>query len=202
MSAAPPMRSQVNWAVLGMLIERPSYGYELHQRIARRFPADVLDPLPSHVYAALNVMERAGFIEPLPEDLDDAPEAARGRRRQPKVHYRVTPEGARAFREWMAAELRSDPGQVEFFRRLALASGMGRNGLLDELVDTYEDACAREAQALPILGADGLPARSPDALVNRLTVAARRAALEGQMSWLRYARKEIEAFEHGEESDA
>lgn len=199
MSASLPMRSQVNWAVLGMLVERPSYGYELHQRIARRFPANVLDPLPSHIYAALNVMERAGFIEPLPEDEHEAPEAARGRRRQPKVHYRATPTGARAFRGWMAAKLRADPGQIEFVQRMALASGMGRAGLMDELVDAYEDACAREAQSLPLPGADGLPARSPDVLVHRLTVAARRAMLEGQMAWLRYARKEIEAFERGEE---
>lgn len=195
------MRSPVNWAVLGLLLERPSYGYELHQRLARRFPADVLDPLLSHVYAALNVMERAGYIEPLPgADEDEWPGAAHERRRQPKVHYRVTPEGARAFRVWLAAELRSDPGQVEFVRRVALAAGMGRVGLMNELVDAYEDACVREAQTLPLPGADGLPATSPDVLVRRLTVAARRAALEGQMAWLRYARKEIEAFEHGEES--
>src|SRR5215207_3268286 len=192
MSAAPRMRSQVNWAVLGMLVERPSYGYELHQRIGRRFPVEVLDPLPSHVYAALDVMERSGFIEPLPDAEDEAPGVVRGRRRQPKIHYRATPDGARAFRGWMAAELRSDPGQIEFVRRVALASGMGRAGLMGELVDAYEDACAREAQALPLPGADGLAARSPDVLVQRLTVAARRTALEGQMAWLRYARKEIE----------
>jgi DNA-binding PadR family transcriptional regulator len=199
MSAAPRMRSQVNWAVLGMLVERPSYGYELHQRIARRFPAEVLDPQPSHVYAALDVMERSGFIEALPYADDETP--ARGRPRQPKIHYRVTPDGARALSGWMAEELRSDPGQIEFVRRVALASGMRRAGLMDELVDAYEDACAREAQALPLPGADGLAARSPDVLVQRLTVAARRTALEGQMAWLRYARKEIGAFERGEESD-
>lgn len=190
------MRSPVNWAVLGMLIERPSYGYELHQRIVRRFPSEVLAPLPSHVYAALNLLERADLIEELPDEDADTGR----RRRQPKVHYRVTPAGARAFRNWLATQLRADPGQLELVQRLALAAGMGRPGLLEELVDAYEHACTQAAQALPMPGGDGGRARSPEALVRRLTVAAQRTALEGQMEWLRYARKEIESYVRGEET--
>lgn len=203
MSAPLPMRSRVNWAVLGLLLERPSYGYELHQRMARRFPADVLDPTQSHVYAALDVLERTELIEVLPEsEVEEAADASRGgaRKRLPKVHYRATAAGGHAFRSWLAEQMRSDPAHGEFVRRLALAAGMHRIGLMHELVDAYEDGCVREAQALPLPGADGLPAKSPDVLVQRLAVAARRAVLEGQMTWLRYARKEIEAFERSEES--
>lgn len=191
------MRSPVNWVVLGMVIERPSHGYEVHQRIVRRFPPEVLRPLPSHVYAALHVLERGGLIEPLPAAAD---ESGAGARRQPKVRYRATPDGARAFRRWLGARL-PDPGQRELVQRLALAAGMGRPGLLEELVDAYEDACARTAQALPMPGADGAPARSVEALVRRLTVAAQRAALEAQMSWLRYARREAALFERRQEAD-
>lgn len=200
MSAAPQMRSQVNWAVLGLLLERPSYGYELHQRMARRFPAELLDPHRSHVYAALNVMLKAGFIEPIPPDevAETAEAASASERRQPKVHYRVTAEGGRAFRTWLAEQLRSDPAHDDLVRRIALAAGMRRVGLIHDLVSIYEDACAGEAQTLPMPGVDGLPARSPEVLVRRLTVAARRMALEGQMAWLRYARREIEAYERGQ----
>lgn len=193
------MRSRVNWAVLGLLLERPSYGYELHQRLARRLPAELLDPTPSHVYAALNVLERRGFIEPLlhAEDEETTRDA---RRRQPKVHYRATAAGASAFRRWLAEQMRSDPEHAEFVQRVALVAGM-RVGRMHELVDAYEAACAREAQALQLTGADGMPARSPDALMQRLMIAARRATLDAHMSWLRYARKEIEAYERGGEAD-
>lgn len=202
MSAPPRMRSHVNWAVLGMLLERPSYGYELHRRMTRRIPADVLDPSQSHVYAALDVLERTGLIEPLEADeVQEAVGASRGgaRRRQPKVHYRATAQGGAAFRSWLAEQMRSDPAHGELVRRLALAAGMRRVGLMHELVDAYEDACVREAHALPMASADGRPAQSADVLVERLTVNARRATLDAHMAWLTYARKEIEAFERGEE---
>lgn len=197
------MRSQVNWVVLGMLLERPSYGYEVHQRVARRFPPELLDPIVSHVYAALNALERKNLIEPVPNRQPDEVDArpARGgvRQRQPKIYYRATAEGDRAFGSWLAEQMRSDPGHGEFVRRLALAACTRRSGLMHELVDAYERECVREAQALPMAGADGLPARSPDVLVHRLTVAAHRAMLEAHMAWLQYARREIRAFECGEE---
>jgi DNA-binding PadR family transcriptional regulator len=205
MTAAKVIRSQVNWTVLGLLLERPSYGYELHQRMARRIPAELLDPVPSHVYAALNVLERAGLIEPLsdadPDGVVGAAASGGGRQRQPKVHYRATAEGGRAFRAWLAEQMRSDPAHGEFVRRLALAAGTRRVDLMHDLVDAYEAGCVREAQALPMAGADGLPARSPDALVDRLTVAARRTTLEAHHAWLQYARKEIDAFERGEKAE-
>ena len=34
---ATPMRSPVNWALLGLIIERPSYAYNLAQRFERRY---------------------------------------------------------------------------------------------------------------------------------------------------------------------
>lgn len=201
MSASPPMRSQVNWAVLGLLLERPSYGYELHQRMARRFPAELLDPHRSHVYAALNVMLKAGFIEPIPPDqiAETAEASSASERRQPKVHYRVTAEGGRAFRTWLAEQLRADPAHDELVHRIALAAGARRIGLMHDLLSAYEAMCADEAQMLPMPGVDGLPARSPEVLIRRLMVMARRIALEGQMAWLRYARREIEAYERGQE---
>ncbi len=191
MSAHRPMRSSVNWAVLGLLLERPSYGYELHQRLARRFPPEVLDPVPSHVYAALNMLERRGLIEPLLGWEDDDGTS----RRQPKVHYRVTALGGREFRGWLAEQMRTDPAHADFVQRLALAAGMRRAAVVHELVDAYEDGCMREAHALPMPSADGNPARSADALVRRLTVGARRATVDAHMAWAQYARKEIEAFE-------
>lgn len=37
------MRSPLNWALLGLVIQRPSYGYELVQRFERIYE-DALEP--------------------------------------------------------------------------------------------------------------------------------------------------------------
>lgn len=86
------MRSTVDVAVLGLVLERPSYGYELSKRFEQRFGA-LLSVSRSHIYSALNSLLRDRLIEPLPHD---------GSLRQPKVHYRATADGVAAFRTWLA----------------------------------------------------------------------------------------------------
>jgi DNA-binding PadR family transcriptional regulator len=201
------MRSAVNWAVLGLVIERPSYGYELFQRLERRY-GGVLEPPISQIYAALNALERAALIEPLTEEAlrlesDDGLRPAA--RRQPKVHYRATASGARAFREWVAEQMREDPRHVEMLRRIAgtAAAGIDRTGTMRELVDAYERACVEEASMLPLPPArdGGTPAAAAGELVERLVLAARRGLLDAHFAWIAYARKEIEAYERNAHRD-
>jgi DNA-binding PadR family transcriptional regulator len=204
------MRSAVNWAVLGLVIERPSYGYELFQRLGRRY-SGVLDPPISQIYAALNALERAALIEPLPASRATAAPSDGARplaKRQPKVHYRATASGARAFRSWVAGQMRDDPHHVELLRRIAgaAAAGYDRVTAMRELVDAYEHACVEEASRLPLPPArDGAtPAAAGGELVERLVLAARRGLLDAHFAWIEHARKEIEAYErtragHGDE---
>ncbi len=202
------MRSAVNWAVLGLVIERPSYGYELFQRLERRY-GGVLDPPISQIYAALNSLERAALIEPLPaEEAAAEPERVRpSAKRQPKVHYRATAGGARAFREWVAEQMRDDPRHVELLRRIAgtAAAGVDRVGTMRALVDAYESACVEEASLLPPppLRSGAAPAAAGE-LVERLVLAARRGLLDAHLAWIAYAREEIDAFEatHAAGADA
>jgi DNA-binding PadR family transcriptional regulator len=195
------MRSAVNWAVLGLVIERPSYGYELFQRLERRY-GGVLDPPISQIYAALNALERADLIEPLPrEEPEPAPEERLrpSAKRQPKVHYRATAGGARAFREWVAEQMRGDPKHVELLRRIAgaAAAGLDRAATMRDLVDAYERACVEEASMLPLPPARSAvsPAAAGGELVERLVLAARRGLLDAHFAWIAYARREIDAFE-------
>ncbi len=204
------MRSAVNWAVLGLVIERPSYGYELFQRLERRY-GGVLEPPISQIYAALNALERADLIEPRPAgeppvaaDGDGAAVAPRRQsvRRQPKVHYRATASGARAFRAWVAEGMREDPQHGELLRRLAgaaAAPGVDRVGAMRELVDTYERSCVEEASRLPLPPARSAatPAGAAGELVERLVLAARRGLLDAHFAWIDHARKEIDAYEQG-----
>ncbi len=201
MSASVKMKSTVNWAVLGLVIERPSYGYELFQRLGRRYDG-VLEPPISQIYAALDALERAAMIEPLPDapvELASAEPARPRARRQPKIHYRATASGARAFRAWVAERMRDDPQHVELLRRLAAAAGAGfdRVGVMRELIDDYERGCVEEASRMPLAPARSstTPAAAGGELLERLMIAARRGLLDAQFVWIDYARKEIDAYE-------
>ena len=62
------MRSPLNWALLGLVIQRPSYGYELVQRFERTYEDALELSSPSQVYTALDALRRRSLIEELPAE--------------------------------------------------------------------------------------------------------------------------------------
>jgi DNA-binding PadR family transcriptional regulator len=136
-------RSPVAWLVLGLLIERPSHGYELSQRYEERFGSFAAMSVP-RVYAALDRLRDNDMIEAVA--LDTAKPV-------PKQHmmrrsYRVTPAGVEAYRAWVAERMREDPQRPQLLARIASAGSLGLDGVLD-VIDRYERACLEELQALP-----------------------------------------------------
>lgn len=121
----------VDVAVLGLVIERPSYGYELSKRFEQRFGA-LLHVSRSHIYAALNSLLGDQLIEPLPTDESQ---------RQPKVHYCATAAGAEAFRGWVAEQLHDNVQRSQLLGRIAATGVRGRDEVLT-LVDGHEHALA------------------------------------------------------------
>lgn len=93
--AQAPMTSAVNWALLGLIIERPSYAYELAQRFERVYG----DTLVFHAYTALGALASRSLIEEI---------AGTHGGRQPKPHYRATPLGIDSYRDWLVAQVRED----------------------------------------------------------------------------------------------
>lgn len=183
------MRSTVNWAVLGLVIEKPSYGYELSQRFERRF-GEVLRVGTSHIYAALNSLEKEALIEPMPS------EQGSGKRRQPKIHYRATAAGARAYRGWLGQRMRDDSQRVELLGRLLSTGSLDPRAML-ALVDRYERECLEEASriAIPRRDEPGGAGDAAHALAERLVAEERRLALHGQLMWVEFARREIHALD-------
>src|ERR1700731_3478506 len=59
--AAASMQSHVNWALLGLVIERPSYAYELAQRFERTYDGSLALSSVSHVYTALRALQDRGL---------------------------------------------------------------------------------------------------------------------------------------------
>jgi len=186
------LRSQVACAVLGLVIEKPSHGYEIGQRFERRF-GGFLSVGRSSIYAALGSLMEAALIE----KMSSRSTTGVSRGAKAGASYRATARGARAYRGWLAERVRSDPQRVEMLGRMTLAGVHSVEAALD-FVGRYEHECVREAQELarPIeSAASGCGGIS--GLVERLLIEERRRIIDAQLAWITYARAELRAVRAG-----
>lgn len=174
------MKAGTRYAVLGLLLERPSYGYEVLVRFRRAFDAGQWAITPQGLYASLDRLERDGLIEPVAGHDRDAS------RRQPKTPYRVTPTGAQELRRFLDAPMSADPSRAELLVRLQCVASRDAEELLD-MLDGYEQSCLDE------LGRMGGDARAAGArtLVERLALEDRRLGIQARLMWIDYARREL-----------
>jgi DNA-binding PadR family transcriptional regulator len=184
----------VQLAVLALLIERPTYVYELSQRFDDRF-GELLPVATGTVYKAVDGLLKRGLVERMAIEGEED-------RRQPKPHYRATADGARTLRQSLADDMRGDPFQADMLQRLMSVSVQDARAMLD-LVDRYERVCLEQlgtlAPAPPPLVL-GEPQTSFATLRGELVAEERRLALEAQMKWVAYARRRIEAVSGGPEA--
>jgi DNA-binding PadR family transcriptional regulator len=180
------MRSPVNWALLGLVIERPSYGYELAQRFDTAY-GDVLNvSSASHIYTALNALQARSLIEQIPSVRALQPDAAR----QPKPHYRATELGVRSYRDRLVAQMREDRSRSQLLVR-QLAALIREPEAALEVLDRYEQACLEEASRTPMYRSEESTDASASGLVSRLTSEEHRLAADARLAWVQYARREF-----------
>lgn len=180
------MTSPVNWALLGLVIERPSYGYELVQRFERMY-GDVLRlSSTSHIYTALTALQDRNMIEVMPRATADD----RGGERQPKPHYRATAIGARGYREWLVLQGREEHQRSQLFVRQLAIFAHDPNAALD-LIASYRQACLDAAGGMSIVSADATPGVGSE-LMARLAAEQERLAIGATLAWTNYARREFE----------
>jgi DNA-binding PadR family transcriptional regulator len=170
------MTSVVYWVLLGLVIERPSYGLELYTRYQRLYS----DLLPvsggSHIYKALDEIQRRGFIETIPEG---------GSSRQPKPHYRVTPLGASRFEDWYVEQMDAQRRSLELWaRQLAIFAHDPATalGLLDRFRRRYLETAGQIGG-----GQERSVSDSRGTLIDELVAEQQRIAAGGMLSWLRFA---------------
>ncbi len=87
-------RLSTKHVVLGLLIERRGYGWELQQRLDSRL--GFLGLSESVIYRLLERLEKEGLIE------EDGPKSGGTRRGVPRMMYSVTEHGHEEFDAWMA----------------------------------------------------------------------------------------------------
>lgn len=192
------MQSSVNWALLGLVIERPSYAYELAQRFERTYDGVLSLSSSSHVYTALGTLEGRGLVEEI---------AGSRAGRQPKPRYRATPTGVREYREWLLGQV----GEERRRQRLLMLqlTALTRDlQMAPEVIADYERACLAQAigGSIPVaertaggdrtaLGdgtaAGGEAAGEESGLSSRLLAEEERLAAGARLAWVQYAREQL-----------
>jgi DNA-binding PadR family transcriptional regulator len=178
----------VKHAVLGLLLERRSYGYELGQRLSGRVgPAWPLSP--SAVYAALDQLEAAGAVE---GHLREAVErdASRPSRRGGRVVYAPSSKGAEVFRRWIESpSARREPLRSELQLKVAFARPEDVDVLLPTLdreeheLRRVHAECSTARRSL-----DGAGAEDWSAMAAGLIQAAALRRVEAELAWIDDAR--------------
>jgi DNA-binding PadR family transcriptional regulator len=176
------MSSQFNWALLGLVISRPSYGLEL----ARRFERDYGDVLnlsgDSHVYAALDRLLALRLIEEVP---------GLGVGRQPKLHYRATEFGVRSYVEWLVEQVDEERRRKELWvRQLAVFANEPTTAI--DVIDRFQQKYLKKAGEVG--RSQGGAATSRSDLIDRLVAEEHRISVGGMLSWLGSAHNTFEAL--------
>jgi DNA-binding PadR family transcriptional regulator len=123
----------VKHAVLGLLVERRSYGYELVSRLEARLGPGFAVPAGT-VFTSLKTLKDEGYIEVVHK-------ASRGE--QVRVYYDTTPEGVEHFESWMDEPLSREPMRGELYLKFALTD-ISRVPMLREAFERLDLECLAE----------------------------------------------------------
>jgi DNA-binding PadR family transcriptional regulator len=175
------MTSPVNWAVLGLVIERPSYGLELAQRLMRAY-GDVLPVSESHVYAALNALAHRRLVEVV---LSGETE------RQPKPRYKATAVGRRAYEDWLVAQAEMESRRQELWVRELGVFVRDPEAAL-RVLERFESQCLKGAGGVGRRDGSAVDPRTE--LIDALVAERQRVATDGLLKWLPYVQARFEGL--------
>jgi len=180
-------------ALLGVMIERPSYGYELAQRFNYVY-GDTLPAIdPKKVYEPLKMLQAHGLIRETRPRAKEKPAP----NRLPKPRYRATAKGVRAYQQWLVSEMEEQRNRERLF---ALQLSMLEPGTALSVIERYEQECLRDASDPAEAEQIASTIKGPVGVARRLAEADERLALEVRLTWIAYARSELQALmkERGE----
>lgn len=171
-------RLSTKHVVLGLMIDRPSYGYGLQQQIAERL--GFLELAESAVYKTIERLEQDGWVEEVGEK-----QVGRTRRGAPRVLYRATPKGVEQFRRWMAGPSDRAVLRDELQTKLALAEPTDLPQLL-EMAEAQAQQCLAELAQLtrPSLASASIPDVPWSAAARMMVDDFKVRWLESLIDWL------------------
>ena len=171
--------------VLGLVVERPGYGYDLQQRIDNRF--GFLGLSQRVIYRVLDRLQDDGLVEPL-----GVKQVGRTERGSPRVIYGATPRGTQEFSRWIAEPCEIGVAREEVHVKLVLSQPPDWPRVI-ELTESLERACLaamRELQEGAGPSFDQLvdPALPWETVAGVLVDDAECTRLQGMIDWLQRVR--------------
>jgi DNA-binding PadR family transcriptional regulator len=127
-------------AVLGLVIERPGYGYDLARRLQERFGSSGF--APTGVYSALDQLTSEELVRS-----GGAQAGVANERAAPRTIYEATSKGIDRFEEWMLQTSSLAPVRDELYMKIALSKPHNLARLI-ELTQTQEQDCLARLQQL------------------------------------------------------
>jgi DNA-binding PadR family transcriptional regulator len=171
-------------AVLGLVIERPGYGYDLARRLQERFGSSGF--APTGVYSALDQLSSDALVRSVGSRAN-----ADNERAAPRTIYEATPKGVDHFEQWMIGCSSLAPVRDELYMKIALSKPHNLSRLI-ELARSQEEDCLARLQSLrrPAIAQGGLRAWSEVAVL--LVRDAEIKQLQARIEWLQKARVVME----------
>lgn len=186
------MRSPVNWALLGLVIERASYAYELFQRFERTYGDTLPLSSSSQIYGALDALEDRSMIEQISGTVVFTP----ARRRRSTPHYRATAEGVEGYLDWLAAQIHEERRRSRLLTHQLAALANDPHAALS-VIKRYREACLQEVGPTPSACVNGSAEDSISGLTVRLLSEESRLAIDARLQWCAYASSEFQALAEG-----
>jgi len=181
--------------VLGLVIERPGYGYDLARRLQERFGSSGF--APTGVYSALDQLTSEALVRSAGRRENGANERA-----APRTIYEATPKGIDRFEEWMLRSSSLAPVRDELYMKLALSKPHNLSRLI-ELAQAQEEDCLARLEHLkrPAARPRGGPTAWPEVAVLLVRDAEVRQ-LQARVEWLQKARSIMSKLNGVSERDA
>ncbi len=176
--------------ILGLVIERPGYGYQLAQRLEERFGSSSF--APSGVYSALDQLSRDEFVRVAGGMRDGS-----DRRVAPRMIYEATEKGVRHFDSWMLGSSPAPPLRDELHMKIALCRPRNLPRLID-MVYGQQLACHARLRDLERMSstecAGAADEREWPRLMRGLSRDAEIASWKARIEWLQSARELLEGL--------
>jgi DNA-binding PadR family transcriptional regulator len=172
-------KSRVRAAVLAVLIEKPSHGWDVARRASRRMGSSWrVDP--KHIYPYLERLESDDLIRSQKERFD----------RQPYIRevYYVTEKGEEARRSWRRTPLEQGVITTDLDVRLLFSTEEDIPDLLDRFAERHK----RILEEIEEIAFAETPHVSYLARVINMQRASVERRLRGELEWLEDATRELE----------
>ena len=169
-------RLPLEQALLGLLMQGPMHGYDLHRR-AKEDLGRIWHMGISNIYGALKRLEEANHVESTLSPQDNRPA---------RKIYRITRAGRKSFRDWVRQPAPNIQHlRVEFLAKLYFLHTLGMKGV-DELITAQKTVCQERIAQL-----ERSATERPSQDFDRLVFDFRHRQIEAILSWLEMCRKEL-----------